>query len=225
VTGASASIGKHLAEYYVAAGYQVIGCSRRPVADSERYRHFSLDITDDTEVRAMFAEIRREFGRLDILINNAGVTSSAFALSANTSRIREMFDTNLLGSIICSREAAKLMSMNSFGRVVMISSVHVPFATVGSSIYSSSKAGVEQFTKVFAKEVASFGVTANTLGLSVVEGSGMAEEISDETTEQLLGNTVTGKHLKMEDVTNALDFLISDESGAVTSQTIYIGGA
>ena len=225
VTGASASIGKHLAEYYVAAGHQVIGCSRRSVEDSERYRHFSLDISDDSEVRAMFAAIRRDYGRLDILINNAGVHSAGLAMTANEQGIRDVLNTNLLGTILCSREAVKIMSMNSFGRIVSMTSVAVPLASIGSSVYGSSKAGVEHFTKVLAREVTKLGITANVLGLSVVENSGMVEGLSDDARSDTLGQLIAGKPLSMDDLTNALDFMISDDSGALTSQTIHIGGA
>jgi 3-oxoacyl-[acyl-carrier protein] reductase len=224
ITGTSSGVGLELARHFVDQGCEVIGCSRSEVPDTPGYRHFALDVRNDKDVKAMFASIRRESGRLDVLINNAGAFSQGFAMVASANASSEVIETNLLGTILCSREAAKLMQKRAFGRIVNISTVAVPLATVGNAIYSASKAGSEQFARVFAREVSSFGVTVNVLGLSIVEDSGMAKQLSEESMADTLKQTVLGRTIRMDEVTNALDFLVSEESGAVTGQVLYLGG-
>lgn len=224
ITGTSGGIGSRLVEHYRVAGTQVVGCSRGDVPDGDGYHHFALDIANEADVKSMFAAIRREYGRLDVLINNAGAFAKSFAMTASAETVREVMNTNLLGTVLCSREAVKIMQKASSGRIVFISSVAVPLATVGNSVYSASKAGSEQFARVLAKEVVAFGVTVNVLGLSIVDEPGMADQIAADSVSGTLAQTVLGRTLRIEDVTNAVDFLISDASSAVTSQTIYLGG-
>ena len=113
-----------------------------------------LDVTDEAAVKEMFDLLRREHGRLDALINNAGVASANHAVMTPFDVARRVFDTSVLGTFLFCREAAKVMTRQRRGVIVNLSSVHVPLASVGTSIYGAAKAAVEQFTRVFAKEVA-----------------------------------------------------------------------
>jgi len=142
----------------------------------------------------------------------------------NSETVQEVFNTNVFGTFIVCREASKLMKRNSFGRIVNLSTIAVPLANTGSSIYGASKAAVEQFSRVLAKEVASFGITVNTLSLSFVDQSGLIDEFSDEVIQETLQLTTIKSRLSLGDVAHALDFLISERSGMVTNQTLYLGG-
>jgi len=164
ITGTSRGIGRYLARHYLEAGYRVVGCSRSPVEfELPNYEHFCLDISAERDVINMFAQIRKGYGRLDALINNAGVLSKSLIMMTNSNTVQEVFDTNVFGTFIVCREASKLMKRNSFGRIVNISTIAVPLANPGSAVYGASKAAVEQFSRVLAKEVAPFGITVNTL--------------------------------------------------------------
>lgn len=225
ITGTRKGIGRYLAEYYVGEGHQVIGCSRGSVDYKlDNYQHFCLDVSDEPKVKQMFTAVRKTYNRLDVLINNAGIASMNYALLASTKTVRDLLNTNFTGTFLFCREAIKIMKKNSYGRIVNISSIHVPLCTVGSSIYGASKAATEQFSKVLAKEVVPFGVTVNTLGLSFVKNTGMVENLSEEVISETLKHTIVKSQLDLGDVAHVMDFLISEKCNVVTGQTLYLGG-
>jgi 3-oxoacyl-[acyl-carrier protein] reductase len=225
ITGTRKGIGKYLAEYYTDKEYQVVGCSRGEIDfELDSYQHFCLDISDESLVKTMFTEIRKNFGRLDVLINNAGIASLNHVLLTPLKEVQDILNTNFVGTFLCCREAVKLMKRNKSGRIVNISSIHVPLATVGTSIYGASKASIEQFSRVLSREVFQYGININLLALSVVKSSGMAEGLSDDITLKILERTISKTQLDFKDVSNAIDFLISPKSSMVTNQTLYLGG-
>jgi 3-oxoacyl-[acyl-carrier protein] reductase len=225
ITGTRKGIGKYLAEYYANKEFQVVGCSRGDIDfELDNYQHYCLDVSDESSVKKMFTEIRKKYGRLDVLINNAGIASMNHVLLTPLKEVQDILNTNFVGTFLCCREAVKLMKRNKSGRIVNISSIHVPLATVGTSIYGTSKASIEQFTRVLAREVFQFGININLLALSVVKSSGMADGLSDDITLKILERTISKTQLDFKDVSNAIEFLISPKSSMVTNQTLYLGG-
>lgn len=225
ITGTRKGIGRYLAEYYVGKGFQVIGCSRGLVDYKlSNYQHFCLDVSDESKVKQMFAEVRKTYNRLDVLINNAGIASMNYALLTPAKTVRDLLNTNFIGTFLFCREALKIMKKNTYGRIVNISTIHVPLCTVGSSIYSASKAAIEQFSKVLAKEAAPFGITVNILGLPFIKNTGMVEHLSEDAISEALEHTILKSRLDFDDVAYAMDFLISEKCKMVTNQTLYLGG-
>ena len=225
ISGTSKSIGEYLAQYYSEKGFQVIGCSRSPVKyESKNYRHFCLDICDEKKVREMFSEIRKTYNRLDVLINNAGIQSVNLSLLTSLKTVQDVFNTNMMGTFLLCREAAKLMMKNGYGRIINISSIAVPLCSIGTSVYSASKAAVEQFSKVLAKEVGSDGITVNNIGLSIVNQSGMMKNLSEKAIEETMEQVTIKSPLEFKDIAHVIDFFISDESQLITRQTLYLGG-
>ncbi len=154
VTGSRKGIGRHLAQHYAALGHSVIGCSRGP-ADWEApgYTHHQVDITSEPDVKKWFAAIRKEHGTVQNLVNNAGIASMNHALLTPASAVDKVMRTNLLGSFLTSREAAKLMKREGYGRIVNFTTVAVPFSLEGEAAYVASKAAVEALTRVLAREL------------------------------------------------------------------------
>jgi 3-oxoacyl-[acyl-carrier protein] reductase len=225
ITGTSRGIGKHLAAYYSQKGFKVIGCSRSPVDYSFKdYQHFCLDVCDEDKVGQMFGEIRKTYNRLDVLINNAGAMTVNYAMLTPVESAQRIMNTNFIGTFLFCREAAKIMQRKQYGRIVNISTIAVPLSIVGNSIYSASKAAIEQFSKVLSKEVAPYGITVNTLALSFVKDSGMAKGIDEKAVREAMERTVLKSWLDTEDVVNAIDFFISPKSTMITNQTLYLGG-
>src|SRR5271170_4440297 len=109
ITGARKGIGRFLAERYASMGNQVIGCSREPAEPLAGYRHFCLDVADEQAVTAMFAQVRGEFGTVDVLINNAGIASMNHCLLTPMRTVQTIMNTNFAGTFLFCREAAKLM--------------------------------------------------------------------------------------------------------------------
>lgn len=226
ITGTSRGIGRQLALHYAGNGYRVVGCSREKAEpDFDNYHHFCADVSDESQLKKLFGTVRKEFGGLDALINNAGISSGTYAMLASADHIRSLYATNVIGTIVASREAVKIMKRKSFGRIVNISSIHVPLATVGTSIYGSAKSSVEQFARVLAREVGPSGITVNSVGLSYVRGSGMVEEASSSVVDSVAARLALDVHIKPADVVYCLDFFLSAQAGCLTGQTIYTSGA
>ena len=141
VTGARKGIGRHVASYYLERGYQVNGCSRQSSPlEHPHYVHYELDVHDEIAVKKMFGAIRRTRGRLDALINNAGVASMNHALLTPLGTVERLMKTNFGGTFLFCREAVKLMQRQRFGRIVNMSTVAVPLQVEGESVYAASKA-------------------------------------------------------------------------------------
>lgn len=225
ITGTSRSIGKYLAEYYSGQGFIVIGCSRKEVEQAwPNYRHFVLDVTDEVKVKQMFMTIAREYGRLDVLINNAGMQTINYVLLTTVNTVNDVFRVNVVGSFLFCREAAKLMKKNKEGRIINLSSIAVPLASPGSAIYSASKAAIEQLTKVLSKEVYNDGIKVNVLSLSIVQDSGMAGNLNEQIVRETLNRTITKKPITYQDISQSIDSLMTGKDKEFTGQVIYLGG-
>ena len=225
ITGTRKGIGKYLAEYYTRNGFIVIGCSRDNIDfELNNYQHYCLDVSDESLVKKMFKEIRKKCGRLDVLINNAGVSSENHVLLTPLKEAHDSLNTNFIGTFIFCRESVKLMKMNQHGRIINISSIHVPLALAGTSIYSSSKAAIEQFSRVLAREVFQFGITINILSLSVVKDTGMEIALKEKIKRKILNQTISKDQLNIYDVIHALNFFINEKSKMVSNQILCLGG-
>lgn len=224
ITGARKGIGKYLAEYYLDRGYRVIGCSRGDAGiEAENYRHFSLDVSDEERVRKMFGEIRREFGQLDVLINNAGIASMNHVLLTPVKTVNNILNTNVVGTFLFCREAAKLMQKKGYGRIVNFSTVATPLKLEGEAAYAASKAAVLSLTEVLARELAPFGITVNAVGPTPVE-TDLIRSVPREKMDSLLARQAIPRFGRFEDISNVIDFFIKKESEFVTGQNIYLGG-
>jgi 3-oxoacyl-[acyl-carrier protein] reductase len=225
ITGTRKGIGKYLAEYYVKRGFRVIGCSRSPVEyELENYRHFCLDISDESKIVQMFVEIRESYEKLDVVINNAAINPSIIpAILMPTSSLNSSFQVNFLGTFLVSREAAKLMMRGQFGRIINFASMAVRLEVPGESIYTATKAAVISFSRVFAKEIHRLGITCNVVAPAAIETDLSAAVDADALAEVLKRNAVQSFG-EMADVSNTIDWLIKPESQAITGQVIYLGG-
>jgi 3-oxoacyl-[acyl-carrier protein] reductase len=224
ITGTSRGIGEYLASYYIEQGYQVIGCSRRNVHQtSENYQHFCLDIADEQSVRQMFKEITRNYERLDVLINNAGVASMNHLLLTPAKVARSIFETNFIGTFLLCREAAKLMKRRQFGRIINFTTVATPLKLEGEAVYAASKAAVTSFTQIIARELSSFGITVNALGPTPIQ-TDLIKAVPPEKINQLVERQAIKRLGQFSDISNVIDFFIRPESSFITGQTLFLGG-
>lgn len=224
ITGARKGIGEHLVEHYVTHGHQVVGCSRGEAKfEADSYRHFCLDVASEEDVRQMVTEISAQHGRLDVLINNAGVASMNHALLMPTSTAREILDTNFLGTFLMCREAARLMRKHGFGRIINFATVATPLRLEGEAVYAASKAAVINFTQIIAREFADFGITANVVAPTPIQ-TDLIKSVPQEKLDELLKRQAIKRLGEFRDVINVIDFFIRPESDFITGQVIFLGG-
>jgi 3-oxoacyl-[acyl-carrier protein] reductase len=225
ITGARKGIGRSLVQHYLDRGHHVIGCSRKPGAlSAPRYEEFLVDVSEEQAVLAMMASVERKYGRLDYLINNAGVASMNHVLLTSFASALETIRANFLGTFLCCREGVKLMRRRRFGRIVNLSSVAVPMELEGEAVYAASKAAVECFTRVLAREVAPFGVTCNVVGPNPIRTDLLAG-VPEEKLDALVRRQPIREFGRIEDITHVVDSFLADDGRLLTGQVVYLGGA
>ncbi|HVR41607.1 MAG TPA: SDR family oxidoreductase [Thermoanaerobaculia bacterium] len=224
ITGTSRGIGRYLAEHYAGHGYRVIGCSRNK-ADFEidGYVHFATDVSSEPDVITLFARIRKEFGRLDVLLNNAGIASMNHLLLTPVSKVREIFEVNVIAAFLFCREAAKLMRANRFGRIVNFTTVATPLKLEGEAAYAASKAAIVSLTQIAARELAELGITVNAVGPTPIE-TDLTRAVPRTKLDQLVQRQAIRRMGELRDVANVVDFFIRPESDFITGQVIFLGG-
>ncbi len=225
VTGSRKGLGKHIAERLLAAGWRVEGCSRRPAEwSAEGYTHHELDVSDEAAVVRMVRETVARHGRLDALINNAGIAGMNHLLLTPRSAADKMFQTNFVGSFLFLREAAKAMSRQKRGRIVNFSTVAAALDLEGEAVYAASKAAVESLTRVAARELGASGITVNAVGPTPV-ATDLIKLVPEAKIQELVRRQAIPRLGREEDVWNVVDFFLRPESAFVTGQVVYLGGA
>ena len=228
ITGTRKGIGEALAKHYLSLGDTVIGCSRTmPDWANEteygKYKHFIADVSDERTVKPIFSFIHKNFGHLDVLINNAGIASMNHSLLTPMETVRNVLSTNTMGTFLFCREAAKVMKKKKYGRIVNFSTVATPLSLEGEAIYAASKAAIVSLTRTLAKEFADFGITVNAVGPTPVH-TDLIKNVSEEKINRLLSHQSIKRYGKFEDVINVIDFYTKHESEFITGQVIYLGG-
>ena len=224
ITGSSRGIGRFLVDHFLERGALVEGCARHPV-DWERlgYTHHRVDVTDESQVKAMLSSIHRRHGRLDIAINNAGIAAMNHALLMPGETARQILHVNVLGSFLVCREAAKLMRRRSYGRIVNFSTIAVPLRLEGEALYAAAKSAVEMLTRVLAREFAPFGITVNAIGPTPIE-TDLIRGVPREKLQQIIDHLAIRRFGTFRDVAHVIDFFVHPASDYITGQVLYLGG-
>jgi len=224
VTGSSRGVGKEIAEHFLKQGAIVLGFARGigSIANS-KYHHYQVDLADMDSIQKGFMSLRKEFNHIDIVINNAAVLTSQYAMIMPPSAAQAMVNVNLLAPFIVSREAAKMMRKTKWGRIINIGSMAASLEPIGDSVYAACKAGVSTLANVMAKEFTSFNVTCNTLAISAID-SDMLSQLPRDKIEEIIASLPVPRFAVIDDILNVIDFFAAERSSYITAQTVYLGG-
>lgn len=223
ITGDRKGIGRSLTEYYLSQGNTVIGCSRSGTDyHHENYSHIVCDVGDEQSVKQLVSFVRKNFGSIDVLINNAGMASMNHLLTTPVSTFENLVNTNLKGTFLFTREAGKIMRKKG-GSIVNFSTVASPLNLEGEAIYASTKCAIEKLTKISAKELSSFNIRVNCLGPTPVY-TDLIKVVPKNKIDELLSQQPIKRMGTVDDIRNVIDFYCSDNSNFITGQIIYLGG-
>jgi 3-oxoacyl-[acyl-carrier protein] reductase len=228
VSGASRGIGAGLAHGLATAGYDVLGVARSTpeswsVAEDDLVSRFQCDISDESAVRRLYSSIRKSYGGVDLLVNNAGAFSGDLLTTLSADRMISILTSNLVGTQLMTREAAKIMRAQGAGRVVSISSIAASIAVVGNALYGTSKVAVEGLMRSYALEFKDSGVTFNSIALSFVEGTSMVDALKPDARASYEARLLVTRSLEMSEIVGTLGYLCSDHASSVTGQVILMG--
>jgi 3-oxoacyl-[acyl-carrier protein] reductase len=224
ITGTRKGIGRYLAEHFVHRGALVEGCSRSaPDWELEGYTHHCVDVSNESQVKAMLSSIQKRHGRLDVLINNAGIASMNHSLLTPFDTAQRIIATNFHGTFLLCREGAKVMRRRRYGRIVNLSTIAVPMRLEGESIYAASKSAVTTFSQILARELADFGITCNVVAPTPIE-TDLIRGVPQHKIDAIVDRLAIKRLGRFEDVANVIDFFVKPESDYITGQVIHLGG-
>ncbi len=223
VTGTSRGIGADLVGHFLAGGAFVEGCSRSPRTFlHENYHHSVVDVSNEADVVKMIRGINDRRNRLDAIINNAAITHQGFVMTSSRTALQSLFEINVFGTYLVSREGARLMQRRKYGRIVNMGSIALKMKMEGNAIYTASKGAVLELTKVLAKELGPFNITCNMVAPGLFDTE-MFQNLSGKIQEKCMDQLAIKRMSSISDLTNVLDFLLRKESNLITGQEICIG--
>ena len=233
VTGASRGIGRAIARALALEGATVFIGARdegrlhevvKELADEGGTAvSLALDVADSTSVDAALQKILAAHGRLDHLVNNAGITRDNLLLRMKKEEWDQVIATNLTGTYLCTQAVLKPMLKQRSGRIVNVTSVVGVTGNAGQANYAASKAGIIGFTKAVAREVASRSITVNAVAPGFID-TDMTAAIADKAKESLIASIPLGRVGRPEDIASAVAFLVSDAAAYITGQVLGVDG-
>lgn len=233
VTGASKGIGAAIATHLGAEGASVVvnyssdknGAERvvtKIIESGGKAIAVQANVANATDITRLLGEVKQAFGKLDILVNNAGIYRSGPVGEITEEHYRSIFDLNVLGLILTTQEALKLMSEG--GSIINISSVVSTMSPAGQGVYNASKSAVDGLTRTFAKELGPKKIRVNSVNPGLVETEGLHTSGFIEIKDEVAAKTPLGRIGLPQDIAPAVVFLASGDSSWITGETFYVTG-
>jgi len=234
VTGASRGIGNVVAKQLAAAGFNLAICGTTQdtiekaaeeirAASGVEVLARAVDVSDRDQMQGFVQETAKHFGRLDVLVNNAGITRDNLSMRMKPEEWNAVIDTNLSSVFNAMQAALKPMMRARGGRIINISSVVAGMGNPGQLNYCASKGGVEAMTRSLAREVGSRGITINAVAPGFI-ATDMTADLGDDAHAKLTGQIPLGRLGQPEDIAAAVAFLASDAAGYITGQVLHVNG-
>ena len=233
VTGASKGIGKAIAKIFAQAGTHVVCVSRTKddlnilkkeiLNDGGSVSIYSCDVSNFDEVEGLIRNTVEEFSKIDIIVNNAGITRDGLIMRMSDEDWNTVIDINLKGTFNAIKAVSRQMMKQRSGRIINISSVVGLKGNAGQANYAASKAGIIGLTKSSSKELASRGITVNCIAPGYI-ATDMTDQLTDKVKEEIINRIPLGYIGKTDNIATAALFLASDEAEYITGQTISVDG-
>lgn len=233
VTGASQGIGRACALKLATAGAAVAVAARNHdklnelvneiVAEGGKAAAFALDVSDEEQVKSAMKGAVAQFGKIDILINNAGITRDQLVMRMKRADWDSVLNTNLTSAYLCIQQAIGSMLKQRWGRIINITSIFGQMGQAGQANYAASKAGLIGLTMAIAREVASRNITCNAVAPGFIETS-MTSGLSEDFKQKALQAIPLGRVGTPEDVAIAVAFLASEEASYITGHVLNVNG-
>tara|TARA_B110000027_G_scaffold109089_1_gene116432 strand:+ start:414 stop:1100 length:687 start_codon:yes stop_codon:yes gene_type:complete len=222
VTGCSQGIGLFVANELVKLNYEVFGISRKKPTSEFKFNFIECDISNSESVKEVFSIFRRD---IDVyaLINVAGVASMNLLMSTPDNTIKRIIETNLLGSIYCTKAIIPPMIKSKMGRIINFSSIAVRIGAKGESTYIASKGGVEAFSRSIARELSPANITVNTISPAYIE-TRLSSSLPATIKKTVIERQIIESECSLSDVFDCVKLILSPESKKITGEIFNIGG-
>jgi len=221
VTGASRGLGQAITERLIDRGEEVIGLARN--TRGLNINAIECDVSDYTSVKNASKEVKRMKKPVKAFINAAGVASMNMAVTTDKSTVQNLIQTNLVGTIYCCQLFAPIMLRQKQGSFIDFSTIAVALALKGESVYAASKAGVESFSRTFAREMADFNVRVNCIAPGPIR-TDLLRGITDKQIEKITSQQVIQKQFQKSDVCDLVELLLDEKATSLSGQVLNLGG-
>ena len=221
VTGASRGLGQAIIERLIEKGEDVLGLARSVAGMS--VDAIECDVSDYASVKNVSREVKRMKKPVKAFINAAGVASMNMAVTTDESTVQKLIQTNLVGTIYCCQLYAPIMLRQKHGSFINFSTIAVALALKGESVYAASKAGVESFSRTFAREMSDFNVRVNCIAPGPIR-TDLLRGITDAQIEKITSQQVIPKQFEKSDVCDLVELLIDDKAASLSGQVLSVGG-
>ena len=222
VTGSSRGLGLAICERLHSLGVDVFGLSRD--VSNAAFPSMSCDVSLYKDVKKVVLTLKKENKKVSGLVNTAGIASMNLAVTTPPAVSQKIIETNLLGTIFCCQLIAPLMMRNKYGSIINFSTIAVSLGLKGESIYAASKAGVEGFTRTFAREMADFGVNVNCIAPGPID-TNLLKGISATQIEKVVSQQIIPKQFTTDTVSDLVELLLDERSRSLSGQVLHVGGA
>lgn len=222
VSGASRGIGLGIATRLSSLGFEVVGMARSAV-DLPFETHL-VDVSQEKQVRSFSSLLKRSARYPTSLINAAGIASMNMAVMTPSSKAREILETNLLGTINTCQALTPLIARTGGGSIINFSSIAVALGLSGESVYAASKAGVETYTRVLAREVSGLGIQANCIAPGPI-ATDLLRGVSEKQIDAIISHQVIPHRFTVSDVCDIVEILLDPRSASISGQVLHVGGA
>ncbi|MDG1144640.1 MAG: SDR family NAD(P)-dependent oxidoreductase [Burkholderiales bacterium] len=221
ITGASRGLGQAITERLIDKGEEVIGLVRSTSGLS--INAIECDVSDYASVKDASKEVKRMKKPVRAFINAAGVASMNMAVTTDESTVQKLIQTNLVGTIYCCQLFAPIMLRQRQGGFINFSTIAVALALKGESVYAASKAGVESFSRTFAREVADFNVRVNCIAPGPIR-TDLLRGITDAQLKKITSQQVIPKQFQKSDICDLVELLLDDKAASLSGQVLHVGG-